>query len=98
MELGPRRSRVAELDLRAPGYTSVRPCSTSGIGGISGHVMSRFRSPSDSLAPRRPIVVIQSDDWGRVGIPGLDALERVKVAGANVGASGWDLYGLETVG
>jgi hypothetical protein len=53
---------------------------------------------SRALAPKRPIVVIQSDDWGRVGVPGIEALERVKAAGANVGASGWDRYGLETAG
>ena len=54
-------------------------------------------SALSALAPKRPIVVIQSDDWGRVGIPSLDALDRLKTAGAKVGNSAWDYYGLESV-
>jgi hypothetical protein len=40
--------------------------------------------------------MIQSDDWGRVGIPSTEALERLKSAGADVGRSQWDYYGLES--
>jgi hypothetical protein len=59
---------------------------------------SRLQTSLSALAPKRPIVVIQSDDWGRVGIPSLEALERLKAAGAKVGHSPWDRYGLESVG
>src|SRR5258707_12208633 len=48
------------------------------------------------IRPSRPIVMIQSDDWGRVGIPTADTLERLKSAGADVGNSRWDHYGLES--
>lgn len=47
-------------------------------------------------APVRPIVLIQSDDWGRVGAPSLEALDRLRSAGHPVGRSAWDEYGLET--
>jgi hypothetical protein len=40
--------------------------------------------------------MIQSDDWGRVGIPSAETLERLKSAGADVGHSQWDYYGLES--
>jgi O-antigen/teichoic acid export membrane protein len=47
-------------------------------------------------APVRPIVIIQSDDWGRVGIPSSIVIEELKAAGFHVGNSLWDQYGLET--
>ena len=56
-------------------------------------------SPDDAGAPLRtvrPIVVIQSDDWGRVGIPSPGTLEQLKSRGLPVGDSKWDYYGLET--
>ena len=48
-------------------------------------------------APRRPIVILQSDDWGRVGIPSLDVLDELRSLGFPVQRSRWDFYGLETV-
>ena len=48
------------------------------------------------MVPARPIVLLQSDDWGRVGIPSADTLVRLNSAGADVGHSGWDYYGLES--
>lgn len=47
-------------------------------------------------APVRPIVVIESDDWGRCGLPSLEAMEELKVSGVPIGASPWDYYGLES--
>lgn len=47
-------------------------------------------------APRRPIVIIQSDDWGRVGIPSLESLERLKSRNIVTGDHPWDYYGLES--
>jgi hypothetical protein len=55
--------------------------------------VTRSRSHA-ALATKRPVVVIQSDDWGRVGIPSIEALDRVKTGGAKGGA--WDRYGLES--
>ena len=51
---------------------------------------------NSARAPIRPIVIIQSDDWGRVGIPSLDTLEEIRHLGFKVGDSPWDRYGLET--
>ena len=49
-----------------------------------------------AVAPTRPIVIIESDDWGRTGLPSLAAMEQLKVAGTPVGESPWDFYGLES--
>src|SRR6516225_6734870 len=49
-----------------------------------------------AIAPVRPIVVIESDDWGRVGLPSLQSMERLQAAGVAIGASPWDFYGLES--
>lgn len=47
-------------------------------------------------APERPVVLIQSDDWGRVGIPTKDCIDTMRARGLDVGRSCWDFYGLET--
>ena len=47
-------------------------------------------------APVRPIVIIQSDDWGRVGIPSIAILDDLRRSGFPVGMSSWDRYGLES--
>jgi hypothetical protein len=49
-----------------------------------------------SPEPVRPIVLIQSDDWGRAGLPDIESLDALKQAGAQVGHSAWDFYGLES--
>jgi hypothetical protein len=49
-----------------------------------------------AVAPTRPIVVLESDDWGRTGLPSLAAMEQLKVAGTPIGESPWDFYGLES--
>src|SRR4030081_2147056 len=44
----------------------------------------------------RPIVVFQSDDWGRVGVRDQRGLEQLRAAGLNLGERPYDLYSLET--
>ena len=44
----------------------------------------------------RPVVLFQSDDWGRVGISSVNALAELKSMGYSVGQSAWDYFGLET--
>lgn len=46
--------------------------------------------------PVRPTVLIQSDDWGRVGIPDIASLDVLKRTGVSVGNSAWDHYGAES--
>jgi hypothetical protein len=44
----------------------------------------------------RPLVLFQSDDWGRVGLRDHRGLEQLRAAGLNLGERPYDLYSLET--
>lgn len=48
------------------------------------------------FSPVNPTVIIQSDDWGGVGMPNLKALKVLQDKGYEVGKSLWDYYGLES--
>ena len=44
----------------------------------------------------RPLVVLQSDDWGRVGVRDRAGLEELREAGIQLGENPYDFYTLET--
>jgi len=44
----------------------------------------------------RPLVLLQSDDWGRVGVRDAEGQEELRAAGINLGERPYDLYSLET--
>ncbi len=44
----------------------------------------------------RPIVLLQSDDWGRVGLRDREGLEQLRSAGLTLGERPYDFYTLET--
>jgi hypothetical protein len=44
----------------------------------------------------RPLVLLQSDDWGRVGLRDREALEELQSAGIALGQRPYDFYTLET--
>src|SRR6266852_9167585 len=44
----------------------------------------------------RPLVLFQSDDWGRIGLRDQGGLEQLRSAGMNLGERPYDLYSLET--
>lgn len=44
----------------------------------------------------RPLVLLQSDDWGRVGLRDRAALEELQAAGWTLGERPYDFYSLET--
>lgn len=44
----------------------------------------------------RPLVLLQSDDWGRVGVRDQEGVEHLRAAGLNLGDRPYDLYSLET--
>jgi hypothetical protein len=44
----------------------------------------------------RPLLVFQSDDWGRVGVRDRDGWEELRAAGIALGESPYDCYSLET--
>jgi hypothetical protein len=44
----------------------------------------------------RPLVLLQSDDWGRVGLRDREGLEELQAAGLALGERPYDFYTLET--
>jgi hypothetical protein len=44
----------------------------------------------------RPLVLLQSDDWGRVGVRDSEGCEELRAAGLNLGERPYDFYSLET--
>jgi len=44
----------------------------------------------------RPLVALQSDDWGRVGLRDQEGMQELRAAGIEIGARPYDLYTLET--
>ena len=44
----------------------------------------------------RPLILLQSDDWGRVGLPDQEGLQQLRSAGLQLGERPYDLYTLET--
>jgi hypothetical protein len=52
--------------------------------------------PKESFFFGRPLVLLQSDDWGRVGLRDREGLEELRAAGFALGERPYDLYTLET--
>ena len=56
----------------------------------------RGKAASPSWQFGRPLVLLQSDDWGRVGVRDEEGREELRSAGLNLGERPYDLYSLET--
>ena len=52
--------------------------------------------PVSGFVFNRPIVVFQSDDWGRVGLRDREGFEQLQAAGLTLGERPYDFYTLET--
>jgi hypothetical protein len=52
--------------------------------------------PVEGFAFGRPLVVLQSDDWGRVGVRDREGWEQLRKLGVNLGEGNYDYYSLET--
>ena len=44
----------------------------------------------------RPLVLLQSDDWGRAGVRDQEGWEQLRSAGIALGKCPYDFYSLET--
>jgi len=66
--------------------------------GISRQLWRRARSllPIQGFFFDRPLVILQSDDWGRVGLRDQEGFAQLQSAGLNLGERPYDLYTLET--
>jgi hypothetical protein len=65
---------------------------------ILRRVWRRGRSllPVEGFAFGRPLVVLQSDDWGRAGVRDREGWEELRDLGLNLGQRSYDFYSLET--
>ena len=53
-------------------------------------------SDESGLRFHRPLLLLQSDDWGRVGVRDREGWEELRGAGLDLGQSPYDFYSLET--
>ena len=56
--------------------------------------IKKWQSPK-ALSFSRPVVLLQSDDWGRVGIRDQEGFEQLRMAGVSLGQQPYDFYTLE---
>lgn len=56
----------------------------------------RPREESPGFAFSRPLVLLQSDDWGRTGVRDREGYEQLRSRGIRLGEHPYDLYTLET--
>jgi hypothetical protein len=65
---------------------------------VAGKLWRRGREllPFEGFHFDRPLVVFQSDDWGRVGLRDQEGLEQLRSAGIMLGERPYDFYSLET--
>ena len=56
----------------------------------------RPREEVQGLVFSRPLVVLQSDDWGRVGVRDREGYDELRSRGLRLGEHPYDLYALET--
>jgi len=57
----------------------------------------RRRVPkTNGLSFSRPLVILQSDDWGRVGVRDREGYEQLRANGIRLGQHPYDFYTLET--
>jgi hypothetical protein len=56
----------------------------------------RPRKQQEGFAFSRPLVLLQSDDWGRVGVRDRDGYDYLRARGLRLGERPYDLYTLET--
>jgi len=60
------------------------------------HKLFSRRTQSPGFSFSRPLVVLQSDDWGRVGVRDREGHDQLRAAGLRLGEHPYDLYTLET--
>ena len=54
------------------------------------------KARAEGFAFSRPLVLLQSDDWGRVGVRDRESFEQLRTQGIRLGERPYDLYSLET--
>jgi hypothetical protein len=75
-------------------------CSAQGNSDLITRLANALRRAKKAshrgLRFDRPLVLLQSDDWGRVGVRDRDGWDELCAAGLNLGEKPYDSYSLET--
>src|SRR5690349_19869603 len=66
------------------------------IVDLAREVVSRVSRRSAGFAFDRPVLLLQSDDWGRVGVRDGEGWDELHAAGLTLGQKPYDYYSLET--
>ena len=53
-------------------------------------------APAEGLSFNRPLLLLHSDDWGRVGVRDREGYEQLRAGGIHLGENPYDYYSLET--
>ena len=79
-------------------FESKPQMGSSTIRSILRTAWRRGRSilPVDGFTFSRPLVLLQSDDWGRVGVRDREGWEELRSLGITLGERDYDYYSLET--
>jgi hypothetical protein len=56
----------------------------------------RANTPAEGFVFDRPLLILQSDDWGRVGVRDQEGFDQIRSAGIPLGEKPYDFYSLET--
>ncbi|HUB01697.1 MAG TPA: hypothetical protein VL983_03385 [Terriglobales bacterium] len=59
-------------------------------------MLARRQSARQTFRFDRPLILFQSDDWGRVGVRDREGWEELRAGGLNLGEKPYDYYSLET--
>jgi hypothetical protein len=67
------------------------------IRRFAGNIVRRGdKTPQRAFTFDRPLLLLQSDDWGRVGVRDQEGFEQIRAAGIQLGQHAYDSYTLET--
>jgi len=67
---------------------------STAIQRVLSGIQSLF--PTRAFLFDRPLLVLQSDDWGRAGLRDLEGFDQLRGAGIELGQRAYDFYTLET--
>lgn len=69
------------------------------MSGIYPKLLRRVRAllPDNGYVFNRPLLLLQSDDWGRVGLRDRATLDQLRSSGLTLGERPYDVYSLECV-
>ncbi len=79
-------------------YDPLSPLRRPRMKSLLHRAWARARKPRalDGLRFDRPLLLFQSDDWGRVGVRDHEGCDALRAAGVPLGESPYDFYSFET--